>query len=987
MSLDLSPPDYAHQQMGRVERMHGVRLATARTIGIFSKLGLSLWPYYVMQANMIHNKLPVLSHGGAVPEEILTKRNVDWTHVHIVGLRCAFWLDAAQRNESSKSLVNRALHGIYLGKCWDKSAHHVLVPSNSSPTNVAYVTTSSFVRPNYRLPPCGERNFSDDTWDVPSVADDSAPDGGVPVPSSGLSPTYFDSSSTFVDETVIDSNALHEEQESETLQPNSYALVPDDSDVGGQVGDGEMIPVPDTDTTTPVCETVGCRFPKDHPGPCQTYVPVQSGPLEGVPSSRVQSHPRERRQAPNPNDLPTFTGVWANTVAYLCMTMAVALPVFAFAAATGTTPMSIPDVMASAVPVPKGFKAAVDPNNPWHEYWLEAIYKEISGLLSLNVWTVIKKKLVPKGSNIMRCHFVFTLKQLATGMIERFKARLVADGNTQRFGLDYDRVFSTVVKWITLRLCLLLAAVYGWHISGVDISQAFLYGLLDEDIFMLMPEGLPQFDADGDALCVKLNRSLYGLKQAPRVWNEVLTTWLVSYGFKQSEYDPCLFIYSSSGIIMMVLIWVDDCIIMDNSSDARAKFVKSLATKFKITVKPDLDWVLGVHIVRDMKKQTISLSQELYITELYERFHGHLKGMSKSYSTPAGPEAMHFSRADCPAENSAEWVAMQPLKSVYMTLVGSFIWLFTASVPEIGFITSMLGRFTDNPAKVHLRAAYRALIYLHGRASLPLVLGGHSDLTFRVWVDASWMPDSITGCLYTVGHSVVDWFTRKQIGGVDTAGGVSRSSMAAESRATADAGAGGIFIRDLCIELSCLAEVGLIIKTTDLLCDSESTIKVLQDVFACKRSKSFITDVKSVRDWVLRLIYRFVKIKTALHHADVMTKPLAIGPFQFHRDAILNAHMSVPASENAQFTSFYVSSQIFCPAYNLPSYDFSLTNLFSSSSSSPSLVTDFSSSSSSTSLVASTSSSSSSSLVTTTFSSSSSPPLLADSSSSMSAPP
>ena len=290
---------------------------------------------------------------------------------------------------------------------------------------------------------------------------------------------------------------------------------------------------------------------------------------------------------------------------------------------------------------------------------------------------------------------------------------------------------------------------------------------------------------------------------------------------------------------------------------------------------------------------------------------------------------------------------MEPFRSIYMTLVGSYIWLCTASVPEIGFITSMLGRFTDNPARIHLRAAFRVLIYLQSRASIPLVLGGHEDLTFRVWVDASWMPDSITGCLYTVGQSVIDWFTRKQIGGVDTAGGVSRSSMAAESRAAADAGAGGIFIRDLCQELALLTEVGLVIKTTELICDSESTIKVLQDVFACKRSKSFITDVKSVRDWVLRLIYRFVKIKTAIHHADAMTKPLAVAPFSFHRDAILNAQVKLPQKDVAEFSSHYVNSQVYCITPSSSSYDFGHTHSDSSISTSSTLVSESTSSSSS----------------------------------------
>ena len=719
-----------------------------------------------------------------------------------------------------------------------------------------------------------------------------------------------------------------------------------------------MLPVPEDDTSITVCETSGCNLPKNHPGVCEPYTPENSGPLDGVPSTRVKSHPRERRKAPDPNDLDAFTKKgtsdahygrghrWASTMAFLAIALAIQLPVFAFTAATGMT-LSIPDILASTVPIPRGFRAAVDTNNPWHEYWLEAIYKEISGLLSLNVWTVMKRKDVPDKSNVMRCHYVFTLKQLATGMIDRFKARLVADGNSQRYGLDYDKVFSTVVKWVTLRLCLLLAAVYGWHISGVDISQAFLYGLLTEDVYMQVPEGLPQYDGEGNKLCVKLNKSLYGLKQAPRVWNTVFTTWLTKYGFKQSEYDPCLFVYTAANVVLLVLIWVDDCIILDNSSKARNEFVTALQQKFKITIKPDLDWILGVHITRNRAKKTIALSQELYIKELYERFGGHLKGMSKSYSIPSGPEAMHFSRADCPTEGSSEWIAMEPFRSIYMTLVGSYIWLFTASVPEIGFITSMLGRFTDNPARIHLRAAFRVLIYLQSRASIPLVLGGHEDLTFRVWVDASWMPDSITGCLYTVGQSVIDWFTRKQIGGVDTAGGVSRSSMAAESRAAADAGAGGIFIRDLCQELALLTEVGLVIKTTELICDSESTIKVLQDVFACKRSKSFITDVKSVRDWVLRLIYRFVKIKTAIHHADAMTKPLAVAPFLFHRDAILNAQVKLPQKDVAEFSSHYVNSQVYCITPSSSSYDFGHTHSDSSISTSSTLVPESTSSSSS----------------------------------------
>ena len=78
----------------------------------------------------------------------------------------------------------------------------------------------------------------------------------------------------------------------------------------------------------------------------------------------------------------------------------------AFAAATGGK-LAVPNIMAASVPVPRGFRSAVDKSNPWHEYWLESIYVEISGLLALAVWTVMRRRDVPPGANVMRCHYVF----------------------------------------------------------------------------------------------------------------------------------------------------------------------------------------------------------------------------------------------------------------------------------------------------------------------------------------------------------------------------------------------------------------------------------------------------------------------------------------------------------------------------------------------------------------------------------------------------
>lgn len=105
------------------------------------------------------------------------------------------------------------------------------------------------------------------------------------------------------------------------------------------------------------------------------------------------------------------------------------------------------------VPIPKSYRAAVDGLHA--EYWRAAIEKELSGLLALQTWDMILVSDLPKGANIMHSHFVFTVKRKADGSIEKFKARLVANGDSQKYGVDFDRVFSTVVKTMTIRLVLL----------------------------------------------------------------------------------------------------------------------------------------------------------------------------------------------------------------------------------------------------------------------------------------------------------------------------------------------------------------------------------------------------------------------------------------------------------------------------------------------------------------------------------------------------
>jgi hypothetical protein len=111
---------------------------------------------------------------------------------------------------------------------------------------------------------------------------------------------------------------------------------------------------------------------------------------------------------------------------------------------------------------------------------------------------------------------VFKLKQHLDGSIERYKARLVAKGFQQRNGIDYIETFSPVIKPTTIRILLSLAIHYSWPLKQLDVSNAFLYGHLIEEVFMEQPTGFKNSNYP-NYVC-KLQKSLYGLKQAPRAW-------------------------------------------------------------------------------------------------------------------------------------------------------------------------------------------------------------------------------------------------------------------------------------------------------------------------------------------------------------------------------------------------------------------------------------------------------------------------------------
>lgn len=128
-----------------------------------------------------------------------------------------------------------------------------------------------------------------------------------------------------------------------------------------------------------------------------------------------------------------------------------------------------------------------------------------------HTWDVV---LLATTQNVICCKWIFTLKYRPDGSIERYKARLVARGFNQQYGLDYSETFSPVIKSTTVRLVLEIAVKRNWCIHQVDINNAFLQGTLTDEVYVSQPPGF--IDKDRPHHVCRLNKALYGLKQAPR---------------------------------------------------------------------------------------------------------------------------------------------------------------------------------------------------------------------------------------------------------------------------------------------------------------------------------------------------------------------------------------------------------------------------------------------------------------------------------------
>nr|GEZ32418.1 retrovirus-related Pol polyprotein from transposon TNT 1-94 [Tanacetum cinerariifolium] len=208
--------------------------------------------------------------------------------------------------------------------------------------------------------------------------------------------------------------------------------------------------------------------------------------------------------------------------------------------------------------------------------WVEVIKKELEALERNNTWTLTK---FPSRHKAITFKWVYKTKFKPTSIIERLKARLVVRGFNQKEGLDYKHTFSPIARLATVRVLIAIATAKQWPLHQLDINNAFLHEYINEEIYMLPPEG---YTKAKPGQVYKLNKSLYGLKQASRQWNQELTRFLVEKGYEQSKQDYYLFVKVQGDLFKAALVYVDDVLITSNTLIEIDSLKKSLDDKFTI---------------------------------------------------------------------------------------------------------------------------------------------------------------------------------------------------------------------------------------------------------------------------------------------------------------------------------------------------------------------------------------------------------------------
>lgn len=491
--------------------------------------------------------------------------------------------------------------------------------------------------------------------------------------------------------------------------------------------------------------------------------------------------------------------------------------------------------------------------------WEKARDSEIASLLENNTWELVT---IPSDQNvnIVGSKWVFAVKTDELGNPIRYKMRVVAQGFSQKFGIDYNDTFAPVARISTFRLLVALAVQFDLLLDHMDVTTAFLHGDLKEKIYMKVPPGIPKRSGQ---VCL-LKKSIYGLKQSSRCWYQKFDYILRKLGFKNSYYDPCLYILENSNELVYVILYVDDVLIACKSKQ-KMNFIKMQLTEhFKMVDLGPVKLFLGIRVNR-IGENCISLDQGVYLNSVLKKFN---MDQCKPNKIPIEIKLDHI-------ELDKKLEGNKPCQSA----IGCLMYAMLCTRPDLCFCVNLLSRYQTKNNLLVWTLIKRVLRYVKGSLDLKLyfkkkdsdkveILTGYADSSFA---DDVTTRHSTSGFFFKLFESYpISWSTKRQRC-------VALSSMEAEYISASEAVREAMWLKNLLHSIKINIDSPITIYEDNQPCISA----VRQNDF--KRLKHIDIKYHFIKEKSADNSINLKYISTDQQTADVFTKGLPKIRFEQHR--------------------------------------------------------------------------------------------------------
>ncbi|GJX09890.1 putative ribonuclease H-like domain-containing protein [Tanacetum coccineum] len=475
--------------------------------------------------------------------------------------------------------------------------------------------------------------------------------------------------------------------------------------------------------------------------------------------------------------------------------------------------------------------------------WIEAMQDELLQFKLQKVWTLVD---LPNGKRPIGTKWVYRNKKDERGIVIKNKERLVAQGYTQEEGIHYDEVFAPIAINEAIRLFLAYASFKDFVVYQMDVKSAFLYGKIEEEVYVCQPPGFE--DPNFPDRVYKVEKALYGLHQAPRAWYETLSTYLLDNGFQRGKIDKTLFIRRDKGDILLVQVYVDDIIFGSTKKSLCTELKKMMHKKFQMSFIGELTFFLGLQVKQ--KEDGIFISQDKYVTKILKKF-----GFTdvKTASTPMETQKPLLKDED------GEEVDVH----LYRSMIGSLMCL-TSLRPDIMFVVCACARYQVNPKVSHLYAVKRIFRYLKGQPKLGLWYLKDSPFDLVAYINSDYVGASLdrkstTGGCQFLGCRLISWQCKKQIV-------VANSTTEVEYVAASSCCGQVLWIQNQ------LLDYGYNFMHTKIYIDNESTICIVKNPVFYSKTKHIEIIHHFIRDSNKKKLIHMIKIHIDKNVADLLTK-------------------------------------------------------------------------------------------------------------------